>query len=237
MTKMCGRYTAKWDLQAFSGHFETPTPLFAANYNIAPQSDVPIVRLNRGERETAIVRWGLIPSWAKSPEEFNANLFNARSETVREKPAFKGALKIRRCLIPTSGFYEWQRLENSKQPYFFHHAESDPFAFAGLWERWEGFSGRVLETCTILTTEANNLVRPVHDRMPVILNAKDYDEWLDHDIKQPEELEHLLQPLPEKLLRAYPVSRRVGHVSNNDEKLLNPVALPAQRTESELVPF
>jgi putative SOS response-associated peptidase YedK len=237
VTKMCGRYTAKWDLQAFSEHFNIPTPLFGPNYNIAPQSDVPIIRSSYGARETAIVRWGLIPSWAKSPEDFNANLFNARSETVAEKPAFKGALKVRRCLIPTSGFYEWQRLETSKQPYFFHHTESDPFAFAGLWERWEGFGGRSLETCTILTTEANSLIRPIHDRMPVILKAEDYDEWLDADIRQAEDLEHLLQPLPDKFLRAYPVSRRVGHVSNNDEKLLNPVALPAKRDERELVPF
>jgi putative SOS response-associated peptidase YedK len=237
---MCGRYTAKWDLQAFSQHFETPTPLFAANYNIAPFSNVPIVRLNSHGREAAIVRWGLIPGWAKSPEEFNANLFNARSETVAEKPAFRSAVKARRCLIPTSGFYEWQRLENSKQPFFIHHKEADPFAFAGLWERWEGgleFEGRVLETCTILTTEPNNLIKPIHDRMPVILQQKDYDEWLDPSTKHVEGLEHFFKPFPEKLLSAYPISRRVGHVINNDEKLLNPVAVPVAKDERELVPF
>ncbi len=245
MTKMCGRYTAQWNLQAFSQEFETPTPLFGPNYNIAPQSDVPIVRLRGDARETAIVRWGLVPGWAKSPEAFQANLFNARSETLAEKPTFKNAVKSRRCLIPTSGFYEWQRLDSgqlkpSKQPYFIHHAESNPFAFAGLWERWEGgleFEGRVLETCTILTTEANSLIKPIHDRMPVIIKPKDYDEWLDPELRNVESIEHLLQPFPEKLLRLYPVSRRVGHVSNNDEKLLNPVALRVQQDDRELVPF
>jgi putative SOS response-associated peptidase YedK len=240
VTKMCGRYTANWPLQAFSQEFETPTPLFGPNYNIAPQSDVPTVRLQQGERETAVVRWGLVPGWAKSPEAFQANLFNARSETLAEKPTFKNAVKSRRCLIPASGFYEWQRLENSKQPYLIQHAESNPFAFAGLWERWEGgleFEGRVLETCTILTTEANNLIKPIHERMPVILQREGYDEWLDPDNRTVESVEHLLRPFPEKLLRLYPVSRRVGHTSNNDEKLLNPVALKTQNQERELVPF
>jgi putative SOS response-associated peptidase YedK len=246
---MCGRYTAHWPLQAFSQEFETPTPLFGPNYNIAPQSDVPIVRLHNGERETAIVRWGLVPGWAKSPEAFQANLFNARSETLAEKPIFKNAVKARRCLIPTSGFYEWQRLgsgsSTSKQPYLIQHTESNPFAFAGLWERWEGgleFEGRVLETCTILTTEANTLIKPIHERLPVILQRKDYDEWLDPANRTVESVEHLLKPLPGKFLRLYPVSRRVGHVSNNDEKLLNPVALKVesrkvQDEERELVPF
>jgi putative SOS response-associated peptidase YedK len=240
---MCGRYTASWDLRAFSKEFDTPTPLFGPSYNVAPQSDVPIVRLHGDTRETAIVRWGLVPGWAKSPEAFQANLFNARSETLAEKPTFRNAVKSRRCLIPTSGFYEWQRLDSSnssKQPYFIHHAESSPFAFAGLWERWEGgleFEGRVLETCTILTTEANDLVRPIHERMPVIVQRKDYDEWLDPENKTVARIEHLLRPLPEKLLRLYPVSRRVGHVSNNDEKLLNPIALRVEKDERELVPF
>jgi putative SOS response-associated peptidase YedK len=236
---MCGRYTARWDLQAFSQEFETPTPLFGPNYNIAPQSDVPIIRLHGNKREAAIVRWGFVPAWAKSPEAFQATLFNARSETLAEKPTFRNAVKSRRCLIPTSGFYEWQRFGASKQPYFIHHTEADPFAFAGLWERWEGgleFEGRVLETCTVLTTEANGLIKPLHDRMPVILQRKDYDEWLDPTFKSVERLGHLLRPFPE-LLRLYPVSRRVGHVSNNDEKLLNPVALRATRDEHDLVPF
>ncbi|MGL4610767.1 MAG: SOS response-associated peptidase [Trueperaceae bacterium] len=104
---MCGRYTAKWNLQAFSQHFKTPSPLFGANYNIAPQSDVPIIRLSANEREVVIVRWGLVPHWAETPEHFNANLFNARSETVTEKPAFRNAFKSQRCLVPTSGFYEY----------------------------------------------------------------------------------------------------------------------------------
>ena len=237
---MCGRYTATWPLQAFSKEFETPTPLFGPNYNIAPQSDVPIVRLRGNERETAVVRWGLVPHWAKSPEAFQANLFNARSETLADKPTFKTSAKVRRCLIPTSGFYEWQQRENSKQPYFIHHTEANPFAFAGLWERWEGgleFEGRVLETCTILTTEANNLVRPVHDRMPVILQHKDYEAWLDPTNKSVESVAHLLRPCPENLLRLYPVSRRVGHTSNNDEKLLNSVAVRVHQDEHELVPF
>jgi putative SOS response-associated peptidase YedK len=244
VTKMCGRYIAKWDLPAFSKHFETPTPLFAANYNIAPSSSVPIVFFNSGERQTAIVRWGLVPAWARSPETFNANLFNARAETVAEKPAFRNALKTRRCLIPTSGFYEWQRLENSKQPFFIYHSESDPFAFAGLWERWEGgleFDGRILETCTIITTEANDLIKPIHDRMPVIVQQKDYDQWLDPDIKHIDGLEHLFKPFPQNLLSLYPVSRRVGHVGNNDAKLLNPVpgstANSNTKEERELVPF
>ncbi|WP_256377882.1 SOS response-associated peptidase [Synechococcus sp. PCC 7502] len=154
-------------------------------------------------------------------------LINARSETVSEKPSFRYAFKHRRCLIPTDGFYEWQRVEGSKtkkQPYFFGLKDANIFAFAGLWERWESPEGDIIETCTILTTEANDVVRPIHDRMPVILDPKDYEIWLDPNLTSIDRLTPLLKPYPPEAMTAYPVSSNVNSPKNNTPECKQPVA-------------
>ena len=176
---MCGRYTLKAPREAIAEAFDlADVPQLLPRYNIAPTQAVPVVRLDRasGEREIALLQWGLIPSWADDPAIGN-RLINARAETVAEKPAFRTAFKKRRCLVVADGFYEWKR-ENGKTPYYFRLKDSSPFAFAGLWERWEKGEEPV-ESCTLLTCEANGVVAPVHGRMPVILKPEDYARWLD----------------------------------------------------------
>ena len=178
---MCGRFllhTPVDTLQRAFGFAERPN--LRPRYNIAPTQTVPIVRQkDGGGRELALVRWGLIPSWAKEAG-IGGRLINARAETVAEKPAFRGAFRKRRALVPADGFYEWRKREGDrpKQPLLVRRRDGQPFAFAGLWEHWRGPEGEV-ETCTILTTEANAALAPIHDRMPVILDPACYDRWLD----------------------------------------------------------
>lgn len=149
-----------------------------------------------------------------------ARLINARSETVRQKPAFRQAFKQRRCIIPAHGFYEWQRTEGRRQPFFFQMRDELPFGFAGLWEQWKGEEGRVINSCTILTTEANEVLRPVHDRMPVILHPDDYSLWLDHDARKLEMVEDLLRPYPADALASYPVSTLINNPRSQGERLI-----------------
>jgi putative SOS response-associated peptidase YedK len=156
-----------------------------------------------------VVRWGLIPSWADDASIGN-RLINARAETAAEKPSFRSAFKHRRCLIPTSGFYEWQKVGTKKQPHYIRRPDEVPFAFAGLWERWEK-GGEPIESCTILTTEANGMMRPIHDRMPVILGPEAWGQWLDPEGKESLPLKPLLRPYPDDWLTAYPVSTRVNN--------------------------
>jgi putative SOS response-associated peptidase YedK len=160
-------------------------------------------------RECVLLRWGLIPGWAKDPA-IGARLINARAETVAEKPAFRAAFRRRRCLVLADGFYEWQKSAKRKQPFFFHLRDDRPFAFAGLWESWEGGDNSHLETCTILTTEPNDLVATVHDRMPVILAPDAHDAWLDPAVEQPDRLTPLLRPYPAEAMDAYPVGPLVN---------------------------
>lgn len=190
-------------------------------YNAAPTQRMPVVRVFDGKRELVLLRWGLIPSWAKDPKIGNS-LINARGETVHEKPAFRSAFKARRCLVPADGFYEWRKLSGgSKQPYRITMADSSPFAFAGLWERWDK-GDEPLETFTIITTTANVLVAPIHDRMPVILDPADYDAWLEsQDTTIPMAL---LQPYPAKRMSAYPVSTRVNSPRNDDAAVIERVS-------------
>jgi putative SOS response-associated peptidase YedK len=169
-----------------------------------------------------VLRWGLIPPWADDPQ-IGSRMINARSETAPGKPSFRRAFRERRCLIPADGFYEWQRTNGAKQPYFIHMEGRGPFAFAGLWESWsKGGEGEV-RTCTILTTEANALVGEIHDRMPVILAADAYDVWLD-PASERDELTGLLAPYPEDEMEAYPVSRFVNSPQNNDPRCIEPAA-------------
>ena len=193
---------------------------WSPRYNIAPTQPVPVIRQNPKEpvRELSLMRWGLIPSWAKDSAGA-ASMINARAETAATKPAFRDALKSRRCLIPADGFYEWMRTGKAKQPYCFEVNEGELFAFAGIWDRWKDPSGNWVTSCSILTTTANAVTSAVHDRMPVILDPDSYDLWLDPGMRDvaAAAASDLLKPYDARLMRCYPVSARVNHVANDDE--------------------
>ena len=196
-------------------------PWFAPSYNAAPQSVQPVVRIGRdsGAREVALARWGLVPFWAKDAK-LAYSTFNARAEEVAQKPAFREALKKRRCLVPADAFYEWQRLDaKTKRPFAIGMAGGGPFALAGLWESWKPADGPALETFTILTTDPNEIMEPIHNRMPVIVEPRDYARWLEPgDPARPPV--DLLRPYPAEKMLAWPVGQRVGNVRNNDPELL-----------------
>jgi putative SOS response-associated peptidase YedK len=170
----------------------------------------------------SLVRWGLIPSWAKDASGAT-RMINARSETAATKPAFRDAVKLRRCLIPADGFYEWQRTGKAKQPYCFEVNDGELFAFAGLWERWKDPIGQWVKSCSILTTTPNAVTSAVHDRMPVILDRRDYDLWLDPGMNNVEATSEILKACDARLMRCYPVSTRINHVGNDDEECSAPI--------------
>ena len=214
---MCGRFTLRTPATKLAELFDLPAePVLAPRYNIAPTQPVGIVRVQPAHlaREWALVRWGLIPSWSKDPS-IGSRMINARGETAAEKPAFRAAFKRRRCLVPADGFYEWQQRSGGKQPYFVTLADDEPFAIAGLWEYWEGADGSGLETCTLLTTEPNELMASLHNRMPVIVDPADYTDWLgtgqDATPAELSRLHHLLRPYPAASMRASPVSTQVNN--------------------------
>ena len=211
---MCGRFALLAPGPAIAEQFGVSIAHeIAPRYNIAPTQPVAAVRLDqRGERELTYFQWGLIPSWAKDPT-MGARMINARSETVTEKPSFRAAFKRRRCLLPASGFYEWQKLNGHKQPMYIRPAGETVFGLAGLWEMWHDAEGGLLESCTILTTTPNELVAPIHNRMPVIVDPADYSMWLDPG-EDPENSLHLLRPYPAELMEAYPVSTAVNNPRN-----------------------
>jgi putative SOS response-associated peptidase YedK len=197
-------------------------PFFASSYNIAPRSVQPVVRLNpgSGRREFALQRWGLVPFWAKNVK-LGYSTFNARAEEAASKLAFREALKKRRCLVPADAFYEWQQVDaQTKQPFAIALKSGEPCAFAGLWESWQPNEGPPLETFTILTTSPNEMMKPIHNRMPVILEPGDYARWLAPGDPASPPVD-LLRPFPAEKMRAWPVSRRVGNVRNNDPELLD----------------
>jgi putative SOS response-associated peptidase YedK len=219
---MCGRYTLTTPPDVLARVFCVPSvPPLQPRYNIAPTQTVPIVRPAAG-REMVLARWGLVPSWA-SDLSMGYRLINARVETVADKPSFRAAFRQRRCLIPATGFYEWQKLGKLKQPYHIRRKDGDPFAFAGLWEHWQSPEGEVVESCTILTTEANEVMMPLHDRMPVILDAGVYDRWLDPSAKDVAALQTLLVPYPDEGMVAVPVSSYVSNARHEGPKCLEPV--------------
>ncbi len=220
---MCGRYTLSTPVGVLAEEFGLagPLPELQPSYNVAPTQEVPAVLAGGGGRRLELLKWGLIPSWANDPG-IGARMINARSETVAEKPSFRRAFKDRRCLIPADGFYEWQRTNGGKQPYYFRMKSGRPFAFAGLWESWNG--GEEIHSCTILTTDANDLLGEIHHRMPVILPHEDYELWLDPAVREPEELLPLLAPYPADDMEAYPVSRMVNSPSNDDPGCIEPAA-------------
>lgn len=221
---MCGRYSLSASGEKLAEQFQlAEIPELAPRYNIAPTQEVAVVRQCAEGRQLALLRWGLIPSWAKDPRS-GARMINARAETVAEKPAFRSAFVRRRCLVPADGFYEWKRTAGGKQPFFFQMRDGRPLAFAGLWEQWKSPDGGQIESYTILTTDANELLRPVHDRMPVILPPAAYDLWLDPDVQKPDVLLALLHPYPEEAMTAYPVSMRVNSPANDDPQCIAPIA-------------
>ncbi len=230
---MCGRYTLTSPLEALRALFGfVERPNLEPRANIAPTQDVLAVRLGEdGARHAAALRWGLLPPWAKDRRE-GARMINARAETVATSPAFRKAFAARRCLIAADGFYEWQKRDAgakqpAKQPFRICREDGAPFAFAGLWERWhdpaEPKDAPAVESCTILTTDANDLLRPIHHRMPVILPAETHADWLAGD-GGTEALQALLRPLPPDGWTAYPVSTRVNKVANDELSLLEPLA-------------
>jgi putative SOS response-associated peptidase YedK len=226
---MCGRFARRSTQEVLADWFGVELedmPWFAPSYNVAPQSVQPVLRLNRdsGQREFAPLRWGLVPFWAKDAK-FGYTTINARAEEVLNKPAYREAMKKRRCLVPADAFYEWQRpnsaskAKKTKYPFAFALKSGEPYAMAGLWERWQPREGAALETFTILTTDPNELMEPVHNRMPVILAPGDYDRWLDSGEAARPPVD-LLRPFPAEQMIAWPVSDRVGNVRNNDPQLL-----------------
>lgn len=217
---MCGRFALRTPPKGLAKAFGVEeVPEFEARYNIAPTQSVLSVHQTPDGREMKYLKWGPVPSWAKDPSA-GARLINARSETVTEKPSFREAFRRRRCLIPSDGFYEWARTAGRKQPYFFQLRDGQPFGFAGLWDRWQGGDGEVVESCAILTTEANDVLRPVHDRMPVILRPEDYELWFDEDVRKTDLLKNLLRPYPAREMTGYPVSTLVNSARKQGAELI-----------------
>ncbi len=220
---MCGRYALYTDPKTLLMIFEfsqVPRDL-VPRFNIAPSQDVPAVRAGaEGGRELRMLRWGLVPSWSKGPEG-GYKMINARAETAAERPAFRAALARRRCLLPADGFYEWRTEGKVRTPHFIHFADGRPMALAGLWEHWQR-DGEAIDSCTILTTAANDLVAPIHDRMPVIVDPSDFARWLDPEVTDPLAVEDVMRPFPPDRMEAYPVSRRVNNPRNDDRGCVEP---------------
>jgi len=226
---MCGRYRLSRRKQIIEEHFDSASGEedWSPRYNVAPTQSVPVIRQNPKEpiRELSLMRWGLIPSWAKDSSAA-ARMINARAETASTKPAFSGALKFRRCLLPADGFYEWSRVGKIKQPYCFEVNEGGLFAFAGIWDRWKDPSGPWIKSCSILTTTPNAVTAAVHDRMPVILDADAYDLWLDPGMNDVSVASELLKSYDARTMRCFPVSTRINHVANDDQECCAPVEPP-----------
>jgi len=216
---MCGRYRLSRRKQLVEEHFDTISDEadWSPRYNIAPTQPVPVIHQNPKEprRELSLMRWGLVPSWAKDMSGA-AMMINARSETAATKPVFRDPLANRRCLVPADGFYEWQRTGKVKQPYCFEVNDGALFAFAGLWDRWKDPSGQWIKSCSILTTTPNAVTSSVHDRMPVILDPDCYDLWLDPGMHDMGAVSDMLKPYEARMMRSYPVSSRVNSVANDD---------------------
>ena len=223
---MCGRFSLTLPVEAIGRLFGVDVenaPALEAHYNIAPSQRIAVIRRRgeTGERELAFLQWGFVPAWARDPASMSQPI-NARGETVEAKPMFRDAFRKRRCLIPADGFYEWKKTAGGKQPWRIERADGAPFAFAGLWDRWQGRDGTVVESCAIITTDANETMRPIHDRMPVILDIGRFGPWLE---ASPVEASDLIEPWRGDLT-AYPVSRRLNDPTHDDAGLIEPAAPP-----------
>src|SRR5262249_3295558 len=240
---MCGRYVLFSTPEANRALFHYgEQPNFPPRYNIAPTQPIPIVRLRDGKPSFALMRWGVLPAWVEEPKTFPL-LINARGESVLDKPAFRNAIRRRRCLIPTDGFYEWQAGPSgaSKQALFVRarrgeHGAAAPLAFAGLWETWTGPNGEELDTAAIVTTAANRTLSAIHPRMPAFVAPEDFARWLDCDAVPAEEAATLIKPADEALLEVYPVSAAVNRVVNDSEALIAPVSPTAAPEQASAPP-
>ena len=224
---MCGRFTQKMSWRELHDLYDVHNNVnLRASYNVAPTDDIAVVRLNHDtkERRLDLLRWGLVPFWADDIK-IGSSMINARAEGITAKPAFRDAFKTRRCIIPADGFYEWKKLDaKRKQPYRIVMKDRSIFGFAGLWDRWrDKASGQIVQSCTIITTDANAVSAPIHDRMPAILDADSNRAWLGEEAAGVEELLALLRPYPADRMEAYPVSPAVGNVKNNDPSLIEPL--------------
>lgn len=217
---MCGRYALETSASELAARFELDEVVdLAPRYNIAPGTDIPAIRHSpEGKRVLHLLRWGLIPHWAKDPG-IGAKLSNARGETVAEKPSFRDAFKRRRCLVPADGFYEWKTEGRQKQPYYFSLKSGEPFALGGVWESWRAPEGAILRTCCLITTGPNDIMLPVHDRMPVIVSPDDYEAWLTGEASA---AQALVKPFPTDEMQAWAVSRRVSRSGEEGADLIRP---------------
>ena len=226
---MCGRF-ARYSLsRELERYFNAHPASFEIlpNYNVAPTQEIPVIIQQEGERHIKKRHWGLVPFWAKDIS-IGSRMINARVETVTSKPAFRAALKQRRCLIPANGFYEWKGTAGNKQPYYFQLPSGEPFAFAGLYELWEDKeappeTGPPYTSCTIITTDAGDSVKDVHTRMPLILKPEFYEEWLNPDNEQPARIEEIMKSGFVSDLKCYPVSKLVNQVGNNKKECMEPL--------------
>lgn len=223
---MCGRYTLTSGPQKLSKTFSVEIgPTLLPRYNIAPTQPVPAIRLHRSgaARRLDLLHWGLIPHWARDPA-IGTRCINARAETVREKPTYRAAFRHRRCLLLADGFFEWQKVPGGKKrPHLIRMADGEPFVFAGLWEQWQDEHGNEIESAAIITTEANAMIARIHNRMPVILDANDYDAWLDPKHPTPTDLQALLRPCPAELMEHHPVGTHVNSPIHDDARCIEPV--------------
>ena len=223
---MCGRFVNKAKKEQIKKEFHIETRSSVPDekrYNIAPSQIIDVVLNEESKSILTQLKWGLIPHWAKDAEIGN-KLINARAETLAEKPSFRDSFKTHRCIIPASGFYEWKKGKDGKQPYYFYLKDKDIFGFAGLWSEWTNKeSGEVIETCTIITTEANEVLKPIHERMPVILKSESYDEWLDAKEKNTEKLQKFLVPYPAKEMESHAVSKSVNIPDVDSAELIKPI--------------
>ncbi|HET7629417.1 MAG TPA: SOS response-associated peptidase [Bacillales bacterium] len=221
---MCGRYTLFTNPILLGKRFNLinlDKIIIRPRYNIAPSQDVVAVISDGRENRAGMLKWGLVPVWAKDPK-IGYKMINARAETVHEKPSYARLLKRRRCLIPADGFYEWKKIGSRKQPFHIRLKDGEPFAFAGLWDRWER-EGEIIQSCTIITTEPNELMKDIHNRMPVILKKEHESAWLDPEMTDSNWIKTLLEPYPEDKMRAEEVSAAVGSPKNDDESLIEPL--------------
>jgi putative SOS response-associated peptidase YedK len=225
---MCGQFSLFCSPIELKQHFDVhPASLeIPPNYNVAPTQEVPVILRHENERLIKNRYWGLVPFWAKDTS-IGSRMINARAETVTLKSAFRTAIKQRRCLIPANGFFEWSGKTGNKQPYYFCLPSDEPLAFAGLWEVWDdrntAVESNAYKSCTIITMEASDSVRDVHDRMPLVLKPESYDEWLDPENKETGKIEEVLKNGCVKELKRYPVSKMVNHVGNNSKECIEPL--------------
>jgi putative SOS response-associated peptidase YedK len=216
---VCGRFTLAVPSEEVGELFGLPTAgTLSPRYNIAPSQAVAAVRIEAGQRRLVMLRWGLLPSWADDLAIGN-RMINARAESVAEKPSFRQAFRARRCLVAADGFFEWQKREGGKRPFHIRMRDGRPFAFAGLWERWTRGKEPV-ESCTLLTTTANALIRPIHDRMPVIVAPGEFDLWLDPQEAGTERVRAVLRPFSAEAMVATPVGDRVNNPRNDDPECI-----------------